>query len=396
VSNRKPAVREGEESDEREEPARRPVPDVRKRPNESTSQIAGIMMLGGVMTFVLLLVFGVIAFLIWGPQPTAKEIKETVEEPKAEIKQGAWKPPFRLADSPGNQLMELRDNPRGIDRVAWSSDGKRVVTAGLDNVARVWDLESRTVVHTISGHTGPIHCVQFSVDSTRVLVASADNTARIWLLPQLAEAHRFTTPGKAMRAAQYTLENRWVLTGGDDPVVRLWDANNGLKVRDFLGHKGPVLALAVRPRGPSQALSASLDNSLRLWNIGDGKSLREFKHPQPVSACTFNAAGDACLSGSHDGKVRVFQTDTGKPLHIFDGHKGHVLTLSVSPTGRLALSGGTDNVIVLYDLQTRQKVRDFRANPRAVSALAFSPDGRHFAAGSHDGSLRIWGTPVVQ
>ena len=64
--------------------------------------------------------------------------------------------------------------------VAFSGDGKRVVTASRDNTARIWDAESGKEIAVLKGHTGFVWSAAFSGDGKRVVTASFDSTARIW------------------------------------------------------------------------------------------------------------------------------------------------------------------------------------------------------------------------
>jgi WD40 repeat protein len=70
---------------------------------------------------------------------------------------------------------------RGLDYSAeFSPDGKRIVTAGSDNTARIWDIETRKTAPVLTGHTGPVFSAAFSPDGQRVVTASADKTAQVW------------------------------------------------------------------------------------------------------------------------------------------------------------------------------------------------------------------------
>jgi WD40 repeat protein len=71
-----------------------------------------------------------------------------------------------------------------VTSAAFSADGTRVVTASYDKTARVWD--ARTGQPVLSGpleHKGTVHTAVFSADGTRVVTASDDRTAVIWVLP---------------------------------------------------------------------------------------------------------------------------------------------------------------------------------------------------------------------
>jgi serine/threonine protein kinase/WD40 repeat protein len=390
VTPPRPLIRD-EPPDEPDEPlSRRTVPDVRK-PVDAGG--AGLMILGAVMTLIVLAVGGVIAFLIWGPQPQAQVVPDKLD------KGGDEKPPavvaWRLPDGAG-MLFELRDGNVGLERLAFAGDGRRVAVACADNRVRVWDLAQKRVIHNLAGHAGAVNAVAFDRSGLRVVSASADGTARLWDLPSNRETKRFETKGKRVWCAAFANNDTQILTCGEDPVIRLWDVNSGNKVRDLPGHTLTVNWVAVRP-GRNEALSASWDKTLRLWNLNDGKRIREYQgHAQQVSTCAFTPDGTLALSGSNDGKLRVYETDSGKPVHTFTEAKEQFWTVAVSVENRRVVAGGSGKAIYLYDLKKRQRESLYAGQPGAVTGLAFAPDGRHFVSCGQDGALRVWGLPPLQ
>jgi beta-lactam-binding protein with PASTA domain len=67
-----------------------------------------------------------------------------------------------------------------VKSVAFSPDGKKVLTGSFDKTARLWDASSGVSIATFSGHTGEVYAAVFTPDGTRVLTGSADDTAKLW------------------------------------------------------------------------------------------------------------------------------------------------------------------------------------------------------------------------
>ena len=63
---------------------------------------------------------------------------------------------------------------------AFSPEGKRILTAGSDSTARLWDAESGKEIRRFEGHSGELNACAFSPEGKRILTAGDDSTARLW------------------------------------------------------------------------------------------------------------------------------------------------------------------------------------------------------------------------
>jgi len=85
----------------------------------------------------------------------------------------------RLWDLQGNILQVFKGHEDEIMSVAFSPDGKSILTGSLDNTARIWDLQGN-LLQVLKGHKGALSSAAFSPDGKNILTGSEDKTTRLW------------------------------------------------------------------------------------------------------------------------------------------------------------------------------------------------------------------------
>jgi WD40 repeat protein len=168
------------------------------------------------------------------------------------------------------------------------------------------------------------------------------------------------------------------------------------------GHLKTVKSLAFSPDG-LQALSGSLDRTVRLWDLTSGREIRsQGGHDQPVWSVAFSPDGVRGLSGSANGVVFAWPLETSFLGSVFAGssrtrrmavHEKTVASVAYSPDGDRCLSGSFDENVKVCDLASGLEIRSFKGHTNWVLSVAFSPDSRFALSGGADNSVRLWQVP---
>jgi hypothetical protein len=161
-------------------------------------------------------------------------------------------------------------------------------------------------------------------------------------------------------------------------------------IRTLAGHSGSVLGVAVTADG-RRAVSASLDKTLKVWDLDSGQELRTLAgHSASVSGVAVTADGRRAVSASWDNTLKVWDPDSGQELRTLAGHSGSVSGVAVTADGRRAVSASEDNTLKVWDPDSGQELRTLAGHSGSVSGVAVTADGRRAVSASWDNTLKVW------
>jgi len=221
----------------------------------------------------------------------------------------------------------------------------------------------------------------------------------VWLRPLHAALH---SPGTGLVR---TLEGHDSWTGGvavtadwkqavsasEDKTLKVWDLESGRALRTLEGHSRSVHGVAVTADG-KRAVSASEDKTLKVWDLESGRALRTLKgHSHKVNGVAVTADGKRAVSASWDGTLKVWDLETGRELLTLEGHSGSVRGVAVTADGKRAVSASDDETLGVWDLETGRELCTLEGHSASVNGVAVTPDGKRAVSTSDDETLGVWG-----
>lgn len=242
----------------------------------------------------------------------------------------------------GECLRVVEDRPAAVDSVGLSVDGRWLLTASRDGEIGVWSVDTGANVLSLRGEqTLGARTAIMSPAGGKVLTAGLDQTIRLWDVAS-GQCVRTMTAGR-VAALSLGASGRLAASAGGDGV-RLWDLDIGERVRELAG-AGPVTSACL---SADERLVLAGGNGLRLWDAGTGECLRVFGDPG-TRAVRFTADGRFAVSGGESG-IALWDVHNGQCLRRIEGHEKKVNSLALSADDDHLLSGGDDTTTRLWAL----------------------------------------------
>jgi eukaryotic-like serine/threonine-protein kinase len=234
---------------------------------------------------------------IWDAE-TGNE-RTSLQEQQGSVNAAAFSPDGQRLVIVGEKTVRLREvastkrpaeleasHLRPLRCVAWSPRGigpgadvpRSLVVAGdMDGGITVWDVETRKEILNLQGHTAAVTSVAFSPDGKRLISSSADRTLRVWHAESGEECLTLRGHSAGVNSVAFSPDGSQIVSAGDDGTIRIWDTRNGVAVLPLRGSRHPLGDLAASAEGDRILATPNpggkRESSILAWDTRTGRML---------------------------------------------------------------------------------------------------------------------------
>jgi serine/threonine protein kinase len=202
-----------------------------------------------------------------------------------------------------------------------------------------------------------------------------------------AIVHRLTGHSDAVLSVAFSPDGAQLLSASADQTVRLWDVKTGKELKQLFGHTDRVWNVQfIAGSGiPLLGNTPGKDRGPRFWD-----QVNKFVGELLGAAAVDNAGGfQFAVSSSKDKSVRFWDLNNGTEVSCLAARTNRAL--AISRDGQIALTGNlSDGMIRVWEVKTGRELRRLKGHMSWVLSLAFSPSGWPALSGSADGTVRLW------
>lgn len=235
----------------------------------------------------------------------------------------------------------------------FSPDGSRIATCGADKSVKLWDAGTANIIHTFSGYPETVWSAEFSPDGSRLLTASDDGTARLLDLDTPDVSPKVLECDSAARHAVYSRDGSLIAASTDRGTIELWDAASLERRMVRRGHDNVISCIAFSPDRKRLLIAAG--RRAKMLSLEPEGDVQEYaRHHSSITSASFSPRGRLVLTSSLDSTAVLWYSDSGRVLATYpypEAWANSYLNCSAfSPSSpRIATAGG-DDIAIVWDI----------------------------------------------
>ncbi|KAG4068090.1 hypothetical protein HA402_001515 [Bradysia odoriphaga] len=300
-------------------------------------------------------------------------------------------------------LDEIKKENRKATLTAatYHKKSKLLVTAYSTGAFYLHELPDVSLIHSLSISEYAIDTACFNPTGDWIALGAA-GLGQLLVWEWQSEQYVMKQQGHAseMSCIAYSSDGQYIVTGGEDAKVKLWNVSSGFCFVTFHEHTSAVTAVEFS-NSKRCVLSASLDGTVRAYDILRYRNFRTFTSPRLVQFCSVavDYSGEFVVAGAQDVfEVYLWSMKFGRLLEILSGHEGPVTSLQFSPTlaSTTLVSGSWDKSIKIWNCVESSADHETIDISADVTAIAFKPNGEEIAVAAINGNIQMFNVKTSQ
>ncbi|GJQ82787.1 hypothetical protein Trydic_g13490 [Trypoxylus dichotomus] len=257
----------------------------------------------------------------------------------------------------------------------------------------VWNHENQQLVKTFEVCDLPVRAAKFVPRKNWIIAGSDDMQIRVFNYNTLDRVHAFEAHSDYVRCIVVHPTQPYILTSSDDMLIKLWNWDKAWACQQvFEGHSHYVMQIVINPKDNNTFASASLDRTLKVWQLGASTANFSLEgHEKGVNCVDYYHGGDKpyLISGADDRLVKIWDYQNKTCVQTLEGHAQNISAVCFHPELPVVLTGSEDGTVRVWHANTNRLESSLNYGFERVWTICCLKGSNNVALGYDEGSILV-------
>ncbi|CAL1389658.1 unnamed protein product [Linum trigynum] len=298
---------------------------------------------------------------------------------------------------PSRTLQILEAHSDEVWFLNFSHNGKYLASSSNDQSAIIWEVGTNGEVslkHKLSGHHKPVSSVSWSSDDGKLLTCGVEESVRCWDVSSGECLHVYEKSGPGLVSCGWSPDGKSIFSGVNDRSICMWDLD-GKEVENWKGQRTLRISDLEITRDGKQIMSIFKETAILLFDR-EAKSERVIEEDQTITSFSLSRDNRYLLVNLVGPEIHLWNIDGD--INLVAKYKGHKRTRFVIKScfggseQAFVASGSEDSQVYIWHRGSEELIGKLSGHSGSVNCVSWNPVNPHMlASASDDGTIRIWG-----
>ncbi|KAI3712040.1 hypothetical protein L1987_70589 [Smallanthus sonchifolius] len=268
-----------------------------------------------------------------------------------------------------------------------------ILTSLYSGTVNIWDYQAQTVAKSFEVTELPVRSAKFIARKQWIVAGADDMFIRVYNYNTMDKVKVYEAHTDYIRCVAVHPTLPYVLSSSDDMLIKLWDwEKSWYCTQIFEGHSHYVMQVTINPKDTNTFASASLDRTIKIWNLGSpDPNFTLDAHLKGVNCVDYFTGGDKpyLITGSDDHTAKVWDYQTKACVQTLEGHTHNVSAVCFHPELPIIITGSEDGTVRIWHSTTYRLENTLNYGLERVWAVGYMKGSRRVVIGYDDGTIMV-------
>ncbi|CAL1394248.1 unnamed protein product [Linum trigynum] len=298
---------------------------------------------------------------------------------------------------PSKTLQILEAHSDEVWFLKFSHNGKYLASSSNDRSAIIWEVSANgdvSLKHKLSGHHKPVSSVSWSSDDHKLLTCGVEESVRCWDVASGECLHVYEKAGVGLVSCGWSPDGKWIFSGVNDRSISVWGLD-GKEIECWKGQRTLRISDLEITSDGKEIMSISKETAILILDR-EAKSERVIEEDQTITSFSLSRDNRYLLVNLVGQEIHLWNIDGD--INLVAKYKGHKRTRFVIKScfggseQAFIASGSEDSQVYIWHRGSGELIGTLPGHSGSVNCVSWNPVNPHMlASASDDGTIRIWG-----